>query len=689
MADDEHLRTLFTTFDRDGSGTLDAEELVAILTRGASGLSLDDAKDIVNDFDDNKDGVLSVDEFVKAMGAVGGELSKVPAVGAHVRVTSGHYTGRVGVVLSLPDIAAMDADNAPESWMYDEGGNEVRAPRPKAVANGPVAYTIHFLDGSAGRATIAEQPPVLDPTVAHLYELTTEGTLQVIDKAELAAVVRADRAKRDAERKALDAAQEAELQVEWEKRGKSGRVPRVGSERTSPIAPEWWDLPWFDAWVAGGCDHQLLGISVEGMERLLEDWGECLARGTDRNGCRISSRSLLDTFRRDMHVGLEWVTEAFGQQEDTGPIGYDLGHFVRIWDLVSGDADKSVLEVVLTRRQKYTTQEIVQDGGQYRWQEDLQWRWQTYEATESFHWTQHVGPAHVFYSHVQLKPVRRTLQVIKGALAKSAPTRKLLELAEGEKPRVWLDYFNLRQCGNDFKPAAVVDLIKQIGVCFIEFDTDPTQYLARTFCALEAFAAVKGGVKTGVLVDEIHAIMIKDMLAASPIKVADAQTRRRKDKDMIDAFITESVGFEALDAALTKLALDGAQAICDRAFTTARIFRLDSVGLDASCVPAIVELLKGAKQLQTLSLKGNAFDEPSATAIAAAAREKSVSVCGFTKKELNLEPHEFPRDKGFGTKGDIELIFAISDCKVRPPRLMRGGRLTTSLQRCHRPWKPR
>ena len=33
MADDEHLRTLFTTFDRDGSGTLDAEELVAILTR--------------------------------------------------------------------------------------------------------------------------------------------------------------------------------------------------------------------------------------------------------------------------------------------------------------------------------------------------------------------------------------------------------------------------------------------------------------------------------------------------------------------------------------------------------------------------------------------------------------------------------------------------------------------------------
>ena len=62
MQSDDHLRTLFATFDTDGSGTLDAEELLAILTRGASGLSLEDAKEIVDDFDENKDGVLSVDE---------------------------------------------------------------------------------------------------------------------------------------------------------------------------------------------------------------------------------------------------------------------------------------------------------------------------------------------------------------------------------------------------------------------------------------------------------------------------------------------------------------------------------------------------------------------------------------------------------------------------------------------------
>ena len=141
----------------------------------------------------------------------------------------------------------------------------------------PVAYTVNFLDGAAGRATVTEKlvPVHQTNTLAEMltqYEFTALGTLEVISKAELDGVVTADRAKRDAQRKALDAAQEAELQVEWEAKGKTGRVPRVGADRTSPIAPEWWDLPWFDAWVAGGCDHQLLGITVEGIERLLEDW---------------------------------------------------------------------------------------------------------------------------------------------------------------------------------------------------------------------------------------------------------------------------------------------------------------------------------------------------------------------------------------------------------------------------------
>ena len=291
--DSDRLRELFKTFDADGSGTLDAEELLAILTRGSAGLSLEDAQEIVRDFDENMDGVLSVDEFVKAMNAVeGDEEAKEPAVDAYVKVTSGEYAGRVGVIKAVVDNAGEPYDN-------------------KALD--PPAYTVRFLDGTAGAATIIEK--VRTFTLGRpgaQYEARVdmaEGALEVISKAQLEAIVTADRAKRDAERKALDAAKEAELQTEWEAKGKTGRVPRVGADRTSPIAPQWWDLPWFDAWVAGGCDHQLLGISVEGMVQALIDWGWL---HSDTYKC----------FARDLHPGLEWVTAAFGEQkEDTGPIG--------------------------------------------------------------------------------------------------------------------------------------------------------------------------------------------------------------------------------------------------------------------------------------------------------------------------------------------------------------------------------
>ena len=65
----------FKLFDTDGSGTLTAEECLAILTRGASdeereamGMSEEDAQEIIDDFDKNGDGVLSIDEFAEAFG---------------------------------------------------------------------------------------------------------------------------------------------------------------------------------------------------------------------------------------------------------------------------------------------------------------------------------------------------------------------------------------------------------------------------------------------------------------------------------------------------------------------------------------------------------------------------------------------------------------------------------------------
>ena len=86
--DEAKLRDLFSLFDRDGSGSLDAEELLAILTRGDQGLSLADAQEIIKDFDDNKDGVLTVDEFIKAWAVVGGggdgSAVAAPAAGDYV-----------------------------------------------------------------------------------------------------------------------------------------------------------------------------------------------------------------------------------------------------------------------------------------------------------------------------------------------------------------------------------------------------------------------------------------------------------------------------------------------------------------------------------------------------------------------------------------------------------------------------
>jgi Ca2+-binding EF-hand superfamily protein len=64
----DKLRKCFELFDQDGNGKLDAEELQAILTRqgGGQSLSLADAQEIIADFDENKDGFLQFDEFVKA-----------------------------------------------------------------------------------------------------------------------------------------------------------------------------------------------------------------------------------------------------------------------------------------------------------------------------------------------------------------------------------------------------------------------------------------------------------------------------------------------------------------------------------------------------------------------------------------------------------------------------------------------
>jgi Ca2+-binding EF-hand superfamily protein len=64
----DDIKAAFKIFDKDGDGTISSSELLAILTRGNTGiLSLEDAKAILKDFDANGDGVLSISEFTKAL----------------------------------------------------------------------------------------------------------------------------------------------------------------------------------------------------------------------------------------------------------------------------------------------------------------------------------------------------------------------------------------------------------------------------------------------------------------------------------------------------------------------------------------------------------------------------------------------------------------------------------------------
>ena len=95
------VRKAFALFDTDGSGTLTAEECLAILTRGASeeekemmGMSVEDAQEIIDDFDTNGDGVLSIDEFAEAFDMFMGQV-----LGDSLRSQEPPARGRSGEVV--------------------------------------------------------------------------------------------------------------------------------------------------------------------------------------------------------------------------------------------------------------------------------------------------------------------------------------------------------------------------------------------------------------------------------------------------------------------------------------------------------------------------------------------------------------------------------------------------------------
>eukprot|EP00966_Prymnesium_polylepis_P316178 7305542-Prymnesium_polylepis.1 len=69
MTTASQLFDAFELFDVDNDGRLSVTEMLALLTRPGSGntaLTLEDAQEVVDRFDQDGDGMLDLDEFVKA-----------------------------------------------------------------------------------------------------------------------------------------------------------------------------------------------------------------------------------------------------------------------------------------------------------------------------------------------------------------------------------------------------------------------------------------------------------------------------------------------------------------------------------------------------------------------------------------------------------------------------------------------
>jgi len=187
-----------------------------------------------------------------------------------------------------------------------------------------------------------------------------------------------------------------------------------------------------------------------------------------------------------------------------------------------------------------------------------------------------VGPTEVLLSHVQSEAYEATIwswqhvflfpEMMRSEHLSTGPhstAQSLLqqrnlgpqekdELLDKPHPKVFVDYFCIRQCqSNDFTLPSVVGSIMTSMRTLVAFDVDT--YLARTFCLFELFQSIIQGCDIQFKIcgsAEGKAALMKSYLAGTgmpPVKAQDAQCRSQTAKDSIDAVIKKGVGFEFLN----------------------------------------------------------------------------------------------------------------------------------------------
>lgn len=316
-------------------------------------------------------------------------------------------------------------------------------------------------------------------------------------------------------------------------------------------------------------DHFRLGIRKRGMERFMQDIG------------------YPDKYIRSEKMS--WITEGYG---DT-LTGYDAGVAIRSWLKDSGNAEKSVCEVrrdggdpdvgiaevflshiqllrmedaleTMDRATKIFAnsmaskcceieQQVVKEKvvihHSSEWDDEMAALWSKYpNLVES-----HVAKV------VDAKKQSQSSSVWGidwGKVDYPAEVHFELTLSNGiPVPIYWVDYCVLRQCQKDFDIDRVQDIIGRIGCTLVELDND-LSYLKRSFCILEIYATVNEGADLLCfprgLIDRSAELFQANRIAkinraAEQIDAEQATTRALEDKQVIDGFIQNTIGFEKLN----------------------------------------------------------------------------------------------------------------------------------------------
>jgi len=270
--------------------------------------------------------------------------------------------------------------------------------------------------------------------------------------------------------------------------------------------------------VKADCRHYRLGVTFEGMQLIFERI-RFIRRRAD--GTWQYSQSSQQRGRK--HDWLDKSVGPIGKGGDhglTNMTGYDVCICIRNWLRENHLTNRSLAEVILTED---------------TWA-DLR---------------EHVGEANLLWSHLQREPLIGPQSTFASV---STYLRHLDSQDNQTPPFIWCDYLSLRQAeANDFKIDSIIEGIHLAGRLVACIDAELV-YPDRSFCLVEAFAAVVGGCQLDCVayVDPV-------VLEQKPVRSKDAQTRDSDDKKAIDDLIEDTVGFQRLDEVITDCIQAGCQ----------------------------------------------------------------------------------------------------------------------------------